>query len=127
MASELTYKQLQTKITRMQKRIATNAEQIERAAKVIEEEAKEARRECDQMGAKSVDKDTLADSQELSKVLRGLSDGIITYAAKGKDTARQATAVSDQARATHGGFQEAFDRSGVDGLANVSRDWFEQA
>lgn len=126
MPSDLTYKQLLARVGQMEKKVSRNAEEIQAASKVIEEEAAETRREADQMAAKSVDKDTVADSQELSKVIKGLSDGIISYAAKGVDTARQAKAVSDQAKSTHGGFQEAFDRSGVDGLENVSRDWFEQ-
>lgn len=126
MASELTYKALREKVGDLQKKVARNADNIQESAKVIEEEATETRRESDQMAAKAVDKDSVADALELSKVIKGMSDGILSYAAKGQDTARQATAVLDQAHSTHGGFQEAFDRSSVDGLENVSRDWFEQ-
>lgn len=126
MPSELTYKALQTMVGDLEKKVSRNAAEIQEAAKVIDEEADETRREADQMAAKSVDRDTVADSTEFAKVIKGLSDGVISYAAKGTDTARQAKAVSDQARTTHGGFQEAFDRSQVDGLENVNRDWFEQ-
>lgn len=126
MPADLTYKQLLAKTAHMEKRIARNAGAIQAAAHIIETEAEETRRECDQMGAKSVDRETLADSQELSRVIRGLSVGILTYAAKGIDTARQAHAVGDQARSSHGGIQEAFDRSTVTGLEQVSRDWLEQ-
>lgn len=126
MGSDLTYKALQSKVSALEEMLARNADEIQQAAKVIDEEARETRREADQMAAKSVDKDSVADSTELAKVIKGLSDGVLSYAAKGQDTARQAKAVSDQARTTHGGFQEQFDRSTVDGLENVDRDWLEQ-
>lgn len=127
MGSDLTYKALQAKVGALEKRVSRSADEIQGAATVIDEEATETRRESEQMAAKSVDKDSVADSQEFSRVIKGLSDGILSYAAKGKDTARQAKAVSDQARTTHGGFQEKFDRSTVDGLENVDREWFAQA
>lgn len=127
MPTDLTYKKLQAMVGQLEKKVSRNAAEIQEAAKVIDEEAGETRREADQMAAKSVDKDTVADSTEFAKVIKGLSDGVLTYAAKGADTARQAKAVADQARTTHGAFQEAFDRSKVDGLENVDRDWFEQA
>ncbi|WP_030756592.1 hypothetical protein [Streptomyces sp. NRRL F-5135] len=127
MSSDLTYKALQAKVAKLERKVSRNADDVKAAAKVIDAEATETSRESDQMAAKSVDRDSVADSHELSKVIKGLSDGILTYAAKAQDTAKQATAAGDQARSTHGGFQEAFDRSSVDGLENVSRDWFEQA
>lgn len=126
MATELTYKALRAKTAALHKKVVRNAEDTQASARVIDEEATETRRESDQMAAKSVDRDSVADSMEFSKVIKGVSDGILSYAAKGQDTARQATAVLDQARATHGAFQEQFDRSSVDGLERVSRDWFEQ-
>lgn len=126
MASELTYKALRAKVGALQKKVSRNAENVQESAKVIEQEATVTRREADQIAAKSVDKDSVADALEFSKVIKGVSDGILSYAAKGQDTARQARSVNDQARSTHGGFQEAFDRSNVDGLENVSREWFAQ-
>lgn len=126
MGSELTYKALQAKVANLEKRVSANAAAVQDAAKVIDDEATEAQRESEQMAAKSVDRDSVSDAHEFSKVIAGLSEGILTYAAKGQDTAKQAKAASDQARATHGGFQEAFDRSNIDGLENVSNDWLEQ-
>ncbi|MFG2276685.1 hypothetical protein ACGFNY_43875 [Streptomyces chartreusis] len=127
MGSELTYKALQRAVASLEQKVTRNAAEIQGAAKVIDDEATAARKESDAMAAKSVDRDSVADASELSRTIKGLSDGVLTYAAKGQDTARQARAVADQARTTHGAFQEAFDRSSVDGLENVSRDWFEQA
>ena len=126
MSSDLTYKALRAQVAELERKVSRNADDIQETAKVIDAEATETRRESEQMAAKSVDKDSVTDSQELSMVIRGLSSGILTYAARGQDTAKQARAVNDQAKSTHGGFQEAFDRSQVDGLENVSRDWFAQ-
>ncbi|MFF7476662.1 hypothetical protein [Streptomyces sp. NPDC008092] len=126
MPAELTYKSLQRAVTGLEKKVTRNATQIQSAAKVIDDEATAARKEADAMAAQSVDKDSVADASELSKTIQGVSEGILSYAAKGQDTARQAKTVADQARTTHGSFQEAFDRSQIDGLQDVSRDWFEQ-
>lgn len=126
MSSDLTYKALQREVAKLERKVARNADEVKAAAKVIDAEATETLRESEQIAAKSVDRDSVADSQELSRVIKGLSDGILTYAAKAQDTAKQAKAAGDQAKSTHGGFQEAFDRSSVAGLENVDRDWFAQ-
>lgn len=124
--AELTYKALARAVEAKEKKSARNAERVKQAAQTITEHADDTARDADALGAKSVDRDSISECQELAKVIRGVSDGAITYAAKGADTAKAAKAAGDQARTSHGGFQEAFDRSTVTGLENVSRDWLEQ-
>lgn len=124
--AELTYKALAHAVQAKEKKLARHAESVKKAADNIKEHADDTAKDADALGAKSVDRDSISECQELAKVIRGVSDGAISYAAKGVDTAKAAKAAGDQARSTHGGFQEAFDRSGVTGLENVSRDWFEQ-
>lgn len=124
--SDLTFKALVRAVETKEKKLARHAESVKRAADNITEHADDTARDADALGAKSVDRDSIAECQELAKVIRGVSDGAISYAAKGADTAKAAKAAGDQARTTHGGFQEAFDRSTVTGLENVSRDWLEQ-
>ncbi|WUT01727.1 hypothetical protein OHA46_33765 (plasmid) [Streptomyces sp. NBC_00708] len=124
--AELTYKVLVRKTEAKEKALARNAEAVKQAADTIKELADDTASDADALGAKSVDRDSLADCQELAKVIRGVSDGALTYAAKTADTARAAKAAGDQARTTHAGFQEGFDRSDVTDLENVFRDWFEQ-
>ncbi|MFE1785013.1 hypothetical protein ACFW9F_21165 [Streptomyces sp. NPDC059506] len=123
---ELTYKVLVRKTEAKEKALARNAEGVKKAADNIKELADDTASDADALGAKSVDRDSLAECQELSKIIRGVSEGAMTYASKTSDTAKAAKAAGDQARTTHAGFQEAFDRSDVDGLEKVSRDWFEQ-
>ncbi|MFG2234874.1 hypothetical protein ACGFNX_33615 [Streptomyces sp. NPDC048723] len=124
--AELTYKALVKRTQDKEKALARNAEGVKKAADNIKELADDTASDADALGAKSVDRDSLAECQELAKVIRGVSEGALTYASKTSDTAKAAKAAGDQARTTHAAFQEAFDRSDVDGLEKVSRDWFEQ-
>ncbi|MFD4224746.1 hypothetical protein [Streptomyces griseus] len=124
--AELTYKVLIRKTEAKEKALARNAESVKKAAEDIKELADDTASDADALGARSVDRDSLAECQELAKTIRGVSDGAITYASKTADTAKAAKAAGDQARTTHAGFQEAFDRSDVTDLENVSRDWLEQ-
>ncbi|MFB8406129.1 hypothetical protein [Streptomyces sp. NPDC055912] len=124
--AELTYKALVRRTEAKEKALARNAEGVKKAAENIKELADDTASDADALGAKSVDRDSLAECQELARTIRGVSDGAITYAAKTSDTAKAAKAAGDQARTTHAGFQEAFDRSDVADLDKVSRDWFEQ-
>ncbi|MEU3330201.1 hypothetical protein ABZ709_32475 [Streptomyces albus] len=124
--AELTYKTLVRKTEAKEKALNRNAEGVRQAAENIKALADDTASDADVLGARSVDRDSLAECQELAKVIRGVSDGAITYASKTADTAKAATAAGDQARTTHAGFQEAFDRSDVTDLEKVSRDWFEQ-
>ncbi|MFI0020197.1 hypothetical protein [Streptomyces griseus] len=124
--AELTYKVLIRKTEAKEKALARNAESVKKAAEDIKELADDTASDADALGARSVDRDSLAECQELAKTIRGVSDGAITYASKTADTAKAARAAGDQARTTHAGFQEAFDRSDVTDLENVSRDWLEQ-
>ncbi|MET8661419.1 hypothetical protein ACJBCE_36420 [Streptomyces sp. NBUL23] len=122
----LTYKALVRKTEAKEKALARNAEGVKRAAENIKELADDTASDADALGAKSVDRDSLSECQELAKIIRGVSDGAIAYASKTADTAKAAKAAGDQARTTHAGFQEAYDRSDVTDLEKVSRDWFEQ-
>ncbi|MFE4206083.1 hypothetical protein ACFRSX_32810 [Streptomyces goshikiensis] len=124
--AELTFKVLVKKTKDKEKALVRNAEGVKKAADNIKDLADDTASDADALGAKSVDRDSLAECQELAKVIRGVSVGALTYASKASDTAKAAKAAGDQAHTTHAGFQEAFDRSDVDGLEKVSRDWFEQ-
>ena len=126
MATDLTYKALVRAVQTKEKALARNAESVKRAADTIKEHADDTASDADALGARSVDRDSISECQELSKIIRGVSEAAIQYAAKGVDTAKTAKAAADQARSTHGGIQEAFDRSTVTGLEQVSRDWLEQ-
>ncbi|MEW1639293.1 hypothetical protein AB0469_35225 [Streptomyces sp. NPDC093801] len=124
--AELTYKALLRKTEAKEKSLARNAEGVKKAAATIQHLAQDTASDADALGAKSVDRDSLAECQDLVNAIRGVSEGAMAYAAKTADTAKAAKAAADQARTTHAGFQEHFDRSDVTDLDKVSRDWFEQ-
>jgi hypothetical protein len=124
--AELTFKTLVRAVEAKEKALARNAEAVKAAADTITEHADDTAKDADALGARSVDRDSISECQELARIIRGVSDAAIAYAAKGDDTAKAAKAAGDQARTTHAGFQEAFDRSTVTGLEDVSRDWLEQ-
>ncbi|KPI31454.1 hypothetical protein OV320_2670 [Actinobacteria bacterium OV320] len=126
MSTDLTYKALLRAVQNKQQTLARNAENVKQAADTITQYADDTAKDADTLGAKSVDRDSIAECQELARTIRGVSETAHTYAAKGADTAKAAKAAADQARSTHGGFQEAFDRSSITGLEDVSRDWLEQ-
>lgn len=123
--AELTYKQLVRVIEIRAQAITENAEYHRAAAQAIEEIADETVRDSEALAAKGVDRDSVAEASELAKVIRGVSEGAITYAARVDDMAKATRSVGDQARTTHAGFQEAYDRRTVD-LSGLDRDWLEQ-
>ena len=124
--ANLTYKALVAKVGDKEKSLARNAESVKKASDTITELADDTTSDAEALAAKSVDPDSRSECQELAKAIRGLSDGAVRYAAKAQDTSKAAAAAGDQARTTHGGFQEAFERSNVTELEKVSRDWLEQ-
>lgn len=126
--AELTYKALLSRVQTKEKTLTRNAEGVRKAADNIKELADDTASDANALGAKSVDPDSTSECSELSRIIRGTSDRAIAYAAKADDTAKSAKAAGDQARASHAGIQEAFDRATatVTNLERVSNDWLEQ-
>lgn len=124
--AELTNTGLQEAAEAMETLLARRADRITEQASVIDEDARDTTRVAEQLGAKSVDRDSVAETHELARITAGLSDGILAYAAAGQDTARLARAVGDQTRESHDGIQEAINRSPVDNIHDLDADWLEQ-
>ncbi|WP_330479973.1 hypothetical protein OG301_39210 (plasmid) [Streptomyces platensis] len=124
--AELTNKGLQAAVSKLEKKVTRNADSIAEEAKKIDEDAKDTSRVAEQIAAKKVDRDSVAETLEFGKITAGLSEAIIAYASAGHDTAKSAKAAGDQARDSYNGFQEAIDRSTVDGIYDVDAGWFEQ-
>lgn len=124
--ADLTYKQLKKAVTDLGKQVVRDAEGIRNLAKQIDDEARDTARVADMIGAMNVDRDTVAETKELSKIMAGVSEAAIQYVSAGDTTAKTAKAAHDQAHATHDGIQEAVSRSSVTGIHQVHRDWFEQ-
>ena len=123
---EMTYQQLKAATIQLTKRIIRDSESIRRWGQHIDNEATETRRIGDQIGAKRVDPDTVAETQELAKIMEGVSEAAIAYATSGQDAAAASKAAHGQAQASHGGISEAVNRSSARNIHDVDRTWLEQ-
>lgn len=123
--ADLTYKQLQHAVTDLQKNVARAADAISSRAQRIDEEAKDTARVAELIGAMGVDTSTVAETSELARITRGVSEAAIAYASTADTTARAALAAHEQARASHDGLQEAYNRAPVD-VSNLKREWLRQ-
>jgi hypothetical protein len=122
---DLTYKQLQAAVTGLTKDVTRATQAIHAKADQISDEAQDTSRVAEMISRMGVDPATTSETQDLSRLMRGVSDAAISYASAGDTTARAAGAAHDQAKATHGGIQEAVSRSSVD-VQGVNREWFRQ-
>lgn len=123
--ADLTYKQLQKTVTDLAKDVTRGSEAIHAAAQRIDGEAQDTARVAEMIGGMGVDTATVAETRELSKITQGVSEAAIAYASAGDNTAKAAQAAHDQARASHGGIQEAYSRATVD-ISNLKREWLQQ-
>jgi hypothetical protein len=123
---DLTYKQLQRDISNLAKSVAKGSEAIRARARAIDEEAKDTTRVAQMISGLRVDAATVAETTELARIMQGVSEAAIAYAAAGDTTAKQATAAHSQAQASHGGINEAISRSPVNNVHDINREWFRQ-
>ena len=124
---ELTYAQLAAQVTDLAKTITKDGEAIQNLAKNIADEAADTGRVADSIGAMRVDSATVGETQELSKIMAGVSEAAIAYASAGNTTAKTAQAAQEQNKASHYGIGEAASRSSVgNAIYDVNRDWFRQ-
>jgi hypothetical protein len=124
---ELTYAQLAKATAHLARDITRSSEAIRVHAKQISDEAKDTARVAESIGALRVDTATVAETRHLSKLMDGVSEAAINYAAAGDNTARAAQAAHDQNKASHSGIGEAAGRSPVGAqVYDVDRGWFTQ-
>jgi hypothetical protein len=124
--ADLTYKQLQSAVTDLKKNVTRASQAIQARAQTIDDEAKDTARVADMIASMQVDTATVSETGDLSRILRGVSDAAITYAAAGDNTARAAQTAHQQAHTTHDGINEAVNRAPVDNIHRVHREWLRQ-
>jgi hypothetical protein len=125
--AELTYAKLAAKVTALAKTIARDGEAIQALAQNITEEAADTARVADSIGAMRVDTATIGETQQLSKIMAGVSEAVIAYASAGHTTVKTAQATQNQNQSSHYGIGEAASRSPVGkAIYDVNRDWFRQ-
>ncbi len=121
---ELTYQQLQAEVTALAKDIARSTEAIKKEAEGLQDEAQDTARLADSIASLKVDRATVGETTELSKIMAGLRDAAIAYASASDTTALQAQAVHAQNRTSHSGINEAVQRSPVGrDIYQVDRRW----
>lgn len=120
---DLTYEQFLKTVTDFGQEVTANAESIRAWAAYIDEEAKDTSRVAEMIGARRVDRDTIAETEQLAKIMAGVSEQAIQYAARGDTTARFAQASHDQAKDSHQGIHEAVNNSPAVGIHDVDSEW----
>lgn len=124
---EITYRALQKGVTDLTKVIARNNEAIHEQARILQEEAVDTKRVGDQIGAVKVDKATIGETQQLSKVMLGLANAVTEFRAAQDTTMKRSEAVYDANQRSHDGINEAVNASPVgQEIFLVDRDWFTQ-
>lgn len=125
---ELTYNQLQAAVTAMTKKIARSSEAIRQDTRLIDREAQATRRDAEAIASLRVDKASVGECHELSKIIAGLSEAVIEHAAAADNTAKRAQAVHTQNQDSHSGIKEAVNRSPVgQEIYGVNRQWVTPA
>lgn len=124
---ELTYAQLAGQVNNLAKTIAKDGEAIQGLARNIADEAADTGRVADCIGAMRVDRATIGETSQLSKIMAGVSEAAIAYASAGNTTVKAAQAAQAQNKSSHYGIGEAAGRSPVGReIYDVNREWFRQ-
>ena len=121
---DITFNGLKTAMNALEKKVARAADGIRAEAKAIDEEADATARDAESIASLRVDKTSVAETHELAKIMRGLSEAVIQHASAATTTARQATAAGAQNQTSHGHINEAMHRSPVGAeIYDVDRRW----
>ncbi len=121
-----TYNQLLADVTTLSRQVVRDADALRAWGQHIDTEAKETGRIADQIGARRIDPDTVAETTQLSRLLSGLSEQAVAYANAGDTTAAAARAAHEQAKASHDRISEAVRASPAANIADVPPDWLAQ-
>ena len=121
--SDLTHARLKQAIANLAKAEAKDADAVRALARTINDEAQDTARIAEGIGALRGDADTVAETHELSKIMAGLSEVTLAYAAAGDTVSRQAQATHDTAGRTHDGIDEAFARSSASDVYDLDQAW----
>lgn len=123
--ADLTYKQLQKTVSDLAQEVMANSGEVLRTAQQVNIEAQDTARVAELIGGMGVDTATIAETRELAKITAGVSQAAIEYTNAGATTHKTAKAAGDQARASHGGIHEAYNRASID-ISRMKPEWLRQ-
>lgn len=113
MASGLTYRELRREVAALGKEIRHNSRAHQKTAQIMADEAKDTGRIAEQIASLQVDPATTVETREVARIMQGISDATVTYAAAALEAGKAADAVQQQAVNDHGGIQDAVDSAPV--------------
>lgn len=123
--ADLTYQQLQKTVTDLAKDVMQHAGAVRADALGVDRDAKDTARVAEVIAAIGVDPDTIAEAHQLARITAGVSQAAVAYANAGDTTGKAAQAAGAQAKASHGGINEAYNRSTVD-ISHMKPQWLTQ-
>jgi hypothetical protein len=119
----LTYRELLREAKALARDVRRATEHHKKMATAMGAQAKDTGRVAEQIAALHVDTATVAETREVARIMQGLSTAAIAYANAADEASRAAAAAEQLTVATHGGIQEAADRSPV---PMAARGWYAQ-
>ncbi|GHF27887.1 hypothetical protein GCM10018790_01590 [Kitasatospora xanthocidica] len=123
MASDLSYRELVRQVRQLAREVRRDTAAYRTLAQAQKAEAEDTGRIAEQIAALKVDAATVAETHEVAKVMKGLSDAAIAYASAAEETGRTAADTESQAHTDHDGIQQAVDSSSV---PMADRTWYTQ-
>lgn len=124
--AEITREQFLRAVTDFSSEVMADAEALRGWSQFIDGESRDTAHVADMISAKHVDKDTVGETQELAKIMLGVSEQAIQYASAGDTTTRLARASHDEAVNSHQAISEQVNASPAVGIHDVDNDWLTQ-
>lgn len=117
----LTYVVLLRETRALARDVRRATERHKKMATAMDAQAKDTGRVAEQIAGLKVDAATVAETREVARIMLGLSTAAIAYANAADEASRAAASAEQATIATHGGIQEARDRSPIE---MADRDWY---
>jgi hypothetical protein len=123
MAASLTYLQLLRDTRALAAAVRGAEERHKQLASHLDAEAQDTGRIAEQIAALQVDTATVAETREVSRIMQGLSQAALAYAAAADGASRAAAGAEQQTRTDHSGIHQAVQSSPA---PMAARGWYTQ-
>lgn len=123
MPQTVTYVQMLADTKALAALIRASADRHQQLASHLDEEAKDTGRIAEQISTLHVDPATIAETQELARIMQGVSQAAVEFATAAGEVARAARAAEQQTATDHHGIHEAARSAPV---PMAARTWYSQ-
>lgn len=117
----LTYRELIREARGLANAVRHASQTHKKLAGAMDEGAKDTGRIAEQIAALHVDTATVAETNQVGQIMRGMSTAAIAYANAADEATRAAVAAEQQTITDHGGIKQAADKSPV---PMADRRWY---